>query len=204
MAAVGPHETDRAVERKRQILEGAARVFRRSGLHAAGMREIAAELDMHVGNLYYYFENKQALLAFCQEDALGSLLELADRVTEGAGSASDKLERLIVGHIELLNETSPGSLAHLEVEALDDSWRSRIQPARDRYERVYRRLIRQGIEDGSLRATDPHVAAMALLGALNWTVKWFRSEGRRSAAEIGSEFAQLLIRGLAARPEEDA
>ena len=37
--------TGRAVERKRQILEGAARVFRRDGLHAAGMREIPAALD---------------------------------------------------------------------------------------------------------------------------------------------------------------
>jgi AcrR family transcriptional regulator len=197
-------DTGKAVERKRQILEGAARVFRRGGLHAAGMREIAGELDMHVGNLYYYFENKQALLAFCQEDALAGLLELADAVLAGPGTAIAKLERLIIGHIELLNEKTPGSLAHLEIEALDESWRARIQPARDRYERVYRRLIQQGIADGTLREVDPHVATMAILGALNWTVKWFRTEGRRSAVEIGEEFAMLLIRGLEPRLEGGA
>ena len=195
-------DTGRALERKRQILEGAARVFRRGGLHAAGMREIAGELDMHVGNLYYYFDNKQALLAFCQEDALAGLLALADEVLEGPGSAAEKLERLIVGHIVLLNEETPGSLAHLEVEALDDAGRARIQPARDRYERVYRRLIRQGIAEGTLRDVDAHVAAMAILGALNWTVKWFRADGRRPAAEIGAEFAGILINGLSARPED--
>lgn len=191
-------QTGRAIERKRQILESAARVFRRAGLHATGMREIASELDMHVGNLYYYFENKQALLAFCQEDALGGLLALAEEVEAGSGDASEKLERLVVGHIELLNEKTPGSLAHLEVEALEEEWRQRIQPGRDRYERVYRQLIRRGIREGTLRNVDPHVAAMAILGALNWTVKWFRPEGARSAAEIGREFASILVDGLKA------
>ncbi len=167
------------------------------------MREIAGELDMHVGNLYYYFENKQALLAFCQEDALSGLLELADTIRKGSGSAREKLRRLIVGHIELLNEKTPGSLAHLEVEALDEEWREKIQPGRDRYERVYRTLIRQGIDEGSLRDVDPHVATMAILGALNWTVKWFRPQGRRPAADIGHEFATLLVDGLSRRSEDE-
>ena len=70
-------ETDRAAARKREILEAAGRAFRRRGLHACGMREIAAELGMHAGNLYYYFKSKQELLAFCQQDALAGLLELA-------------------------------------------------------------------------------------------------------------------------------
>jgi AcrR family transcriptional regulator len=188
--------SDRAVERKRQILEGAARVFRRNGLHAAGMREIASELGMHVGNLYYYFENKQELLAFCQEDALEGLLELAAEVEAGELAVDRQLEALIIGHIELLNEKTPGSLAHLEVEALNDDWRERIQPRRDRYERVYRSLIRRGIEEGKLREVDPHVATMAVLGAVNWTVKWFRPEGRRGAGEIGRQFAALMVDGL--------
>ena len=50
--------SDRSVERKRQILEAASRVFRRKGLHGTGMRDIATELGMHAGNLYYYFPNK--------------------------------------------------------------------------------------------------------------------------------------------------
>ena len=46
---------------------------------------------------------------------------------------------------------------------------------------------------------------LALLGALNWTVKWFEAEGRKSAAEVGREFAALLVDGLAlgARPRKE-
>ncbi len=188
--------SERAADRRRQILEGASRVFRRRGLHASGMREVAAELGMHVGNLYYYFENKQQLLAYCQEETLAALLELAREVEDADLPADEKLRRLVVGHVERLNERIPGSLAHLEVEALEREGRERIQPQRDAYERAWRRIVRQGVEEGRLASPDPGLAVRAILGALNWTVKWFRLDGARSAAEIGDEMAELFLAGL--------
>ncbi len=188
----------RVLERKREILEAASRVFRRRGVHGTGMREIAAELGMTVGNLYYYFENKQALLAFCQQDGLSGLLALAERLREMPLSPAARLYLLIVGHVERVNEGTPGSLAHLEVEGLDGSFRDTILGRRGEYERALRRLIEDGIRAGAFRATDAKVAALAILGAMNWTVKWFRPEGGKAAREIGREFAELQVRGLLA------
>jgi AcrR family transcriptional regulator len=188
----------RAVERKREILSAASRVFRERGLHGTGMRDIAAELGMAVGNLYYYFENREALLAFCQEDGLDGLLALAARVRELALPVPERLALLIAGHVVLLNEGTPGSLAHLEVEDLREPRRASVLRRRRAYERELRALLAAGVGEGSLRDVDPKVAAMAILGAVNWTVKWFRPEGRQSAREIGESFAQLLVGGLAA------
>src|SRR4051794_39974438 len=109
---------EKSLEKKREILDAASRVFRRRGLQATGMRDIAAELGMAVGNLYYYFKDKEELLAFVQEDALAGLLEIASRVRESALRSDAKLLHLIEEHVVQLNEKNPGSLAHLEVEAL--------------------------------------------------------------------------------------
>lgn len=191
-------ETDKAQEKKREILDAASRVFRRKGLHASGMRDIAAELGMAVGNLYYYFKDKEALLAFVQETTLAGLLDLAARVRESDLRADARLRLLIEGHVVCLNEETPGSLAHLEVEALGEPWRRQIQAGRDEYERTFREVIDEGIASGVFRPTDSKVSALAILGAVNWTVKWFRPDGRRSAREIGRECAELLVRGLLA------
>jgi AcrR family transcriptional regulator len=188
--------SDKVVARKREIVEAASRVFRRRGLQASGMREIAAELGMAVGNLYYYFRDKEALLAFVQEDALRGLLELAGDVRILDLPADRKLARLIEGHVVRLNEATPGSLAHLEVEALSEPLRQTLQWQRDAYERTCREILEEGIADGTFRPCDPKVAALAILGALNWTVKWFRPDGGKSAGEIGRECADLLVRGL--------
>ena len=202
--------SERVLERKREILDAASRVFRRRGLQTTGMRDIAAELGMAVGNLYYYFKDKGELLAFVQEDALAGLLDLAARVREAPLRADAKLFRLIEEHVVRLNEGTPGSLAHLEVEALGETWRREVQERRDEYERAFRDLLEEGIAAGVFRPVDPKVSALAILGAVNWTVKWFRPEGRKTAREIGREQAELLVRGVLAegvelnRPERSA
>jgi TetR/AcrR family transcriptional regulator, cholesterol catabolism regulator len=193
-----PKIQPKALAKKRQILEAASRVFRRKGLHATGMRDIAAELGMQVGNLYYYFENRQELLAFCQRDALAGLLQLAAWADHTAVPASAKLYLLIKGHVVHVNEGTQGSLAHLEVEALESRWRQKIQARRDEYEAAVRRLVADGVADGTFRDVDAKTAALAILGAMNWTVKWFRPGGGKDAHRIGDEFAEQLVRGLLA------
>ncbi|HEY2289919.1 MAG TPA: TetR/AcrR family transcriptional regulator [Thermoanaerobaculia bacterium] len=197
-AARRQESRDKVLEKKREILDAASRVFRRRGLQATGMRDIAAELGMAVGNLYYYFKDKEELLAFVQEDALAGLLEIAARVRETGLRADARLFRLIEEHVVRLNERTPGSLAHLEVEALGETWRREVQARRDEYERAFRDTIQEGIDTGVFRPVDPKVSALAILGAVNWTVKWFRPDGRKSAREIGREQAELLVRGVLA------
>jgi TetR/AcrR family transcriptional regulator, cholesterol catabolism regulator len=192
--ATGPPE--KTLEKKREILAAASRVFRKKGLHATGMRDVAAGLGMAVGNLYYYFEDKEDLLAFVQESTLDDLHRLAAGVRGLDLPAEQKLFLLAAGQVVLLNEGTPGSLAHLEVEALGDQRRWPIQARRDEYEQCLRGLVDEGISTGAFRAVDPKVAALALLGAVNWTVKWFRLGGAKSARTIGWETAEMLVRGL--------
>lgn len=195
---------DSRLRRKREILEAASRVFRRRGIHAAGMRDIAAEAGMTVGNLYYYFDSKQDLLAFCQEDGLAGLLELAARLRRSGLDADATLYLLVVGHVLRVNEETPGALAHLEVEGLGGRFRDAILRRRREYEEAVEAFIDDGIAGGVFRPVDSKVAAFAILGALNWTVKWYRPGGGKSALEIGREFAELLVGGLLAPGREPA
>lgn len=189
-----------AEARRREILGAASRLFREKGLHATGMREIAAELGMTAGNLYYYFPSKQELLAWCQEETLAELGERARSIAAADEPAARRLARLVVEHVAVLNESTPGSLAHLEIEEVPAERRPALMARRKRYERVWRRLIEDGIAAGELRPVDPALATLALLGAVNWTVKWFDARGSKSARQVGEEFAALLVGGLVAAP----
>lgn len=199
--ATGPN----ADERRREILAAASGLFRAKGLHATGMRDIAAALGMTAGSLYYYFPSKQELLAYCQEATLDELLRRAAAIEQGGELADAQLRALVAAHVEVLNEATPGSLAHLEIDEVPAARRAPLLARRKRYERIFRRRIEEGITAGLFRPVDPSLAALALLGALNWTVKWFEEEGRKSAAEVGREFATLLVDGLArgARPRKE-
>jgi len=77
--------------------------------------------------------------------------------------------------------------------------REAIVRKRDRYEHALRRIIEEGIAAGELVDVEAAVVARAALGAMNWTVTWFRPEGSDSAGAVGEVISRFLVRGVAAR-----
>lgn len=187
----------KVVARKREILRAAARVFRAKGVTGARMKDIADELGAAVGNLYYYFRDKADLLAFCQEDGLAGLLDLTARVAALGLGPAERLALLIEGHVVQVNEATPGALAHLEVEGASPERRANLSSGRARYEDVLRAVIEEGrVQAIFRREVDAKLATLAILGAVNWTVRWYDPSGGKGARTIGREFAEVLVRGL--------
>jgi AcrR family transcriptional regulator len=191
---------ERSGLRRREILLAASEVFREKGFHAAGMRDIAAHLGIAVGKLYNWFRSKQDLLAFCQRDCLQLLLRMVRHVEAAPLDAAAKLWLVVIGHLRCLNEATPGSLAHLEVESLAEEDLGAIVRLRRRYERAIRGLVTAGEESGQFRDVDPRVAAWAILGAVNWSVKWWRPSGAMPLDQLSQSFADHLVLGLLQRP----
>lgn len=54
-------------DRQTRILDAAQRAFARAGMHQATMADVAREAGMTAGNLYRYYDNKDALIAAIAE-----------------------------------------------------------------------------------------------------------------------------------------
>lgn len=189
----------KVVAKKREILRSAAGAFRRSGFQGASMEDISAALGMHKGNLYYYFRNKQDLLYFCQDHSLDRMLGEAARIEALRAPADTKLAKLIDAHLRCILDELDGAAAHLEVSALASAQLRRIVVKRDRYEAAIRRVVEAGVRSRVFGPCDPKLAALAILGALNWAAKWYRPEGPQSVDDISKTFSSILIRGLLKR-----
>jgi TetR/AcrR family transcriptional regulator, cholesterol catabolism regulator len=194
--------TPRARRRDRQraaILRAAARLFRDRGFADTGMRDIADAADLSPANLYHYFDGKHDLLFYCQDRALDRMLGAVASARRDSSSAAERLRLVLTAHVHTLLDDIEGATAHLQMESLPPPLRSAIVRKRDRYELALRRLVVEGIRAGELVDMDPAIVARAMLGAMNWTVTWFRPEGADSAAAVGEVIARFLVRGLAAR-----
>lgn len=190
-------------ERRLEILRRAAEVFRAKGYHGAGMREIAEGLGLAPGALYYYFPGKLDLLAACQAYSMDRLLEGGRLVAKSGEAADVRLRQFMRHHLETVLDELGGSSVHVAVGELPPDRFGDILRQRDSYERIVRRVLRDGIREGLFRNVDTKVATTALLGALNWTVVWFRPEGKLTPQEIADDYADLFLEGLLIRSPGD-
>jgi AcrR family transcriptional regulator len=194
----------RSEARRLDILRAAARVFRRSGVAAAGMREIADEADLSPGNLYYYFGGKDELLFFCQDRTVERMLQAADAARASTLPVAEQLRAVIRAHLHCTLDELEGATAHLEIDMLAEDLRRTIIAKRDKYERAVRTLIVKGVKRGEFVPCDAALVARAILGALNWTSRWYRPDGAQSVAAIAEGLADYLVRGIAAAPSANA
>jgi AcrR family transcriptional regulator len=186
----------RALAVRGAILRAAARVFRRQGFAHTGMRDIAQAADLSPGNLYYYFRSKQELLYFCQDHSLDRMLAAARALGGGRLAPAERLRRVIRAHLDCMLDELDGAAAHTEVDALPPALRVRIVAKRDRYERAVRRIVADGVRRRVFVPCDATLVSRALLGALNWTARWYRPDGPEPPAAVADAFAEYLVRGL--------
>ena len=180
-------------------MRAAARLFRERGFADTGMRDIAAAADLSAANLYHYFDGKHDLLFYCQDRALDRMLAAVTGAREQSRSAPERLRLVFTAHLQTLLDEIEGAAAHLQIDSLPPALRGAIVKKRDRYESALRRLIADGIKSGELVDMPPAIATRAMLGAMNWTVTWFRPEGPETADAVGEVITRFLVRGIAAR-----
>jgi AcrR family transcriptional regulator len=186
----------RSEARRTEILRAAARVFRRRGVAGAGMREIADEADVSPGILYYYFSGKDEILLFCQERTLEHMLAAVEAAKALPASSAERLRGVLQAHVHAMLDELEGATAHLEVEALPEAMRGPVMEKRDRYERAVRALVAEGIKRGEFAKADAALVTRAMLGAVNWSARWYRPDGPQTSAEVARALSDYLVKGL--------
>jgi AcrR family transcriptional regulator len=183
-------------ERRDQILRSLASFMRDRRLASLTMRDIADQLGLVKGNLYYYFKSKQDILYHCHVKCIAISLAALDEVTAIDLAPAEALRVLLVKHIRNITEDAYGGVLLTDLESLTPAQRKRYVAMRDRFERGVREMIRGGIANGTFAPQDVDLAGITILGAINWIPKWFRPDGPNSSAEIADKIANQLIRSL--------
>lgn len=195
-----PDRSAQQMMKRKAILRAAAMVFTRQGSHGATLEDVAVSLGVSKAALYRYVLNKNELILACQEEAL----DIADRaLTQGEAEGANALEKIRIGLrnylVEMIAELGVPALI-LEDNALHGAEAEQTYEKRDAYELRMRRLVREGIADGSIVATEPKIAVFMLLGSIHWVSKWYRAEGQWTPQMVAHSIVEIATRALDARP----
>ena len=180
-----------------EILDAAAQIFSEKGFHATSMQDIARAVNLQKASLYHHVSSKQEILLALLDEAMDILIADIGEVVSSTLPPQEKLHQAVRVYLEILTSRRGLSAVLLfEHRSLDEDLCIRHIPRRDRFERLWRDLIQEGVDSGVFQCNNPPLATRALLGMMNWTLTWYRADGHLSADEIANHYANMLLNGL--------
>ena len=184
--------------RRQELLDVAARVFAVRGYEAASIQDIADQLGILKGSVYYYIDTKQELLFAVLQDLHEAASANIDRVSPLSTDPLTLIRLFVQSQFMYLCENLVEvTVFFQDFGSLDADRRKLIVAERDNYDSFLRELIVLGQLEGSVcQHIDPKLATLAILGAVNWSYQWYRPGGKLDPAAVGRQFADFALAGL--------
>lgn len=197
------HADKRARQRevKRQaVLQTAAQLFNERGFHATSLDDIAERLNVSKPTLYYYIENKDQILLECVKTALDLMHAGIGEVRAAGGSAIEQLKACMRIYSGVVMQDFGMCVIRIGEDPLPAPLKQELRHLKAGIDAQFRRLIEDGVAEGSLAPCDPKMAAFMLAGALSWIGRWYRPDGDLTPDQIADQGIELLLNGVLQRP----
>lgn len=186
------------LSRKEQVIRKAAELFKEKGYAAASMRDLAQLLGIEAASLYSHIKSKEEILRSLCFDMATEFRKSLEEVEKEPASASEKLKKGIIGHIQVMAKDLTASAVfmnehrHLSQPYLRDFLLLRIN-----YINRFKSIIEEGMRSGEFKnSIDKKLAVMTLFSSLNWMPMWYDPGSAIDPQQLGYQLADMLVNGL--------
>jgi AcrR family transcriptional regulator len=185
-----------------RLLEAGRRLFAERGYHGTSTRDIAEACDLPPASIYNCFSSKEELFGALVKTYFDVLLPRHRDVAALPVSGLERLRLLVKDSVEV------GWEYRLELITMERGWAevvrdsqsprlARIDQQREELAALYRRVVEEGVADGSIRPDiDVPVALSVVFYAIPGLIRNSQDAGRTTAPSA-SALADVLVNGLA-------
>lgn len=191
MTAIAPQPVDSAAN----IRDVALAAFYELGYHGTSVREVAKRAGMSVAGMYHHFPSKQQLLV----DLVGAfmddlIVELEDAVAAAPAEPVERLRAAVRAHVLFhTRRQAEGFVGNAEVRSLEPEARALIVEKRNAEQRVFDRIIRDGVRAGVFRVRQEKMAGRAIVTMCTAVLSWFVPGAGLSANQVADSYADLCL-----------
>ncbi|MFY3384321.1 TetR/AcrR family transcriptional regulator [Paracidovorax sp. MALMAid1276] len=192
---------ERQREAKRHaVLQAAAQLFNERGFHATSLDDIAARLNVTKPTLYYYVKNKDEILLQCVGKGLAMMLEGIEASRAAGGQAIDQLITCMQVYARIVTQDFGMCLIRVGDEQMPPESRKELRRLKSTIDQEFRRLVAQGVAEGSIQPCNPKITAFVIAGALSWIGRWYQPGGEYTAEQVAQQCIDTLVGGVLRRP----
>jgi len=191
--------TERKKSRQDEVYATAAKLFATRGYHATRMQDIADELGMLKGSLYYYFDSKEDLIVKITSGRIEELYDAIQAIVDTGHTPTQKLTLAIDEHIRFFQDH-----VHIytifvreQLANINDGTANSADVMNKQYQNLFRQILQAGIDAGEFSADiDTQIVMRAILGMCNYTWSWYDPDGRIPVRELARMFTQMVLKGI--------
>ncbi len=184
-----------AIDKRRQILDAAIRVFARQGFHSTRVADIADEAGVAYGLVYHYFKSKDEVLNELFTERWSLLLAAIEEADRSATLAPRAKLEAVAGFIVDSYRHDPELMKVIIVEvtrAANSFGRTHLREIRRAYDSIAK-IVADGQAAGAFRRDiDPNFASMSFYGAIEQQLSGWIFE-LTPASETDLEQAKSLV-----------
>lgn len=197
-------DPERSAERRAAILRAGAKVFSEKGYDRATIADIAQELGVSKGVVYYLFRSKEEVMVEIMVESHLEARRRVESVNDRGGPPAARLRAALHQIIDFTLDESTKSRSMMLVlgslDMLSPPNREHIRTLRREGQRLFTDMIEEGQRDGSFIAGEPHVFAQTVVTAALGVSRWFRPGRAADAAQVADQVSGQLLRGVLASP----
>ncbi len=189
----------RSKRRDADVLAAATKVFHQKSYADSSVQDVADELGILKGSLYYYIKTKEDLLIWLLDDVHDDVEKILDGVLARDDLTSlQKLEFYVREQVLYNARNLPRiSVYHHDADQLSEAPGASLRARRRRQEQAVLDMIRDAQSRGEIpEAVDARVLANCVFATVIWVYRWYRPNGRIKQEDMADVCARFAIAGL--------
>ena len=195
MTGTGTHKYE---QQRQTAIRAAATVFAEKGFHGACTKDIAEQMGIKQGSLYYYFKSKEEALGEVCLYGIQDYVEHMATIADSEQPFEAKLIATITSHLSSYRERNEALKVYNDERLyLPKTRRSRLKELGSDYRQRLEGIFEEGKKSGAVRqSVDCHFAAQAVIGMCNAWGDLIVRDPDLDLFEVIQKCTDLLINGF--------
>jgi AcrR family transcriptional regulator len=184
------------MNKKEQLLQDIAELFYKRGYDKTSIRDISRALNLSKPGIYHHFASKQEILF----DIIYDFMEKTNRhLMENMALIQSPEERLLFivqSHTRFfVKYPAQTKVVVYEAHSLEGDFAARFKEKQIEYITIIKKVVQEIIKETGSKM-DVNVVTFSLLGILNWTIQWYKPEGKVPPEMLAKQIWDFFLNGL--------
>ena len=183
------------------LMAAAVEVMSVHGYHGSSVRDIAAAAGTSPALLYHHYTSKHDLLATMLDRGLDVLIAATEQALDLSGDdPPERLRAVVAAHVRVhLYSQRESLLGNSELRSLEPGARALVVAKRDVQQRIFERVVRDGVRRSAFATRAPAEAARFVTSACTAVAGWYRPGGPLAADDIVARYQDVALDAVAYR-----